>query len=712
MTRIDRYVTMHDCGTILHPGMVDGQIRGGFAQALGAALYEEYAYAEDGSFLTGTFADYLLPTTAEVPDPVILHMETPSPFTPLGSKGVGEGNCMSTPVCIANAVADALGIKDVELPLVPAKLADIVRGAEPPPPAGRRTGMRRRAAKGGRQLRGEGSTKVAAPPEAVWAMLLDPATLQAVIPGCHGVEKISDTHFRADVTIGIGPVKGRYRAEVKLSDLDAPRAVTLGGFAEGALGFGNGEGRITLMPENAGTVVHYDYDAAIGGKVASIGGRLLDGAARVIIGQFFAGSGPSGRRCVGASPAVAAGQAARLVRGAVMKPAPFDYVRAETLDEALAVLAAEGGDARIIAGGQSLMAMLNTRLAKPKVLIDIMRLKELDRIDATAGAVTVGAGVRQQALLSWPSLAEKLKLVALALPWTGHVQTRSRGTICGSIAHADPSAEMPLVLLALGGDVHLRTAKKRRKIAAAEFFTGMMSTARADDEMIEAVSFPSARRREMRVPRSRAASRRLCDRRLRGGCQQGRRPLRRRRRGGHGRGARLAAPRWQCARRRPEFFRPRTRCAGRRPCDGTLSPRSRPADRSRPCPGGAAMTRLKSAERHRIGFKLNGAHRPRRSRTPHAVDGLSASTDRRHGHSRRMRARRLRRLHRDRGRNDHPRLPDARGADRRLRHPHRGRSRARPRSAKYPAGRFQAPSRAAMRLLHRRNPDVARSLPS
>ena len=100
---------MHDCGTILHPAMVDGQIRGGFAQALGAALYEEYAYAADGSFLTGTFADYLLPTTMEVPDPLILHMQTPSPFTPLGSKGVGEGNCMSTPVCIANAVADALG---------------------------------------------------------------------------------------------------------------------------------------------------------------------------------------------------------------------------------------------------------------------------------------------------------------------------------------------------------------------------------------------------------------------------------------------------------------------------------------------------------------------------------------------------------------------------------------------------------------------------
>jgi 2-furoyl-CoA dehydrogenase large subunit len=119
-------------------------------------------------------------------------------------------------------------------------------------------------------------------------MLLDPNTLQAVIPGCHRVEKISDTHFRADVTIGIGPVKGLYRADVRLSDLDPPHAVTLGGSAEGALGFGGGEGWLTLAPDQkGGTTLEYQYSAAIGGKVASIGGRLLDGAARVIIGQFF-----------------------------------------------------------------------------------------------------------------------------------------------------------------------------------------------------------------------------------------------------------------------------------------------------------------------------------------------------------------------------------------------------------------------------------------
>jgi 2-furoyl-CoA dehydrogenase large subunit len=175
-----------------------------------------------------------------------------------------------------------------------------VRGDEPAPPAGR--AMEYAVAIGGRELRGEGVITVNAAPEQVWAMLLDPATLKSVIPGCQSVQKVSDTHFRADVTLGIGPVRGRYRADVRLSDLDPPRAVTLGGSADGALGFGHAEGRITLAPEDGGTRVQYAYMAAIGGKLASIGSRLLDGAARVIIGQFFAalarevGGGGDGRR--------------------------------------------------------------------------------------------------------------------------------------------------------------------------------------------------------------------------------------------------------------------------------------------------------------------------------------------------------------------------------------------------------------------------------
>lgn len=175
-----------------------------------------------------------------------------------------------------------------------------------------------------------------------------------------------------------------------------------------------------------------------------------------------------------------------------MKPAPFDYVRAETEEEALAVLKAEGADARILAGGQSFMAMLNMRLARPKVLVDIMRLPALARIETGKGEMVVGAGVRQAQLLAFGGLSRTLSLIAQALPWTGHAQTRSRGTVCGSIAHADPSAELPLCLVALKGHVHLRSASRRRKLPADQFFTGMMATAKADDEMIETVSFPVA----------------------------------------------------------------------------------------------------------------------------------------------------------------------------------------------------------------------------
>ncbi len=283
--RIDRYVTMHDCGRILHPAMVTGQVTGGFAHAVGAALYEEYVYGPDGSFLTGTFADYLVPTTMEVPAPLILHMETLSPFTPLGTKGVGEGNCMSTPVCIANAVADALGIAAIDLPLTPAKLAAYLHGAESAPSV---PDLQTSAPAKGRALHGRGAADVPAAPASVWRMLLEPETLKSIITGCHAVEKLSNTHFRADVTLGVGPVSGRYKADIKLSDLDAPHAVTLTGIVTGALGDGRGSGRVKLTPTaDGGTRVTYDYDAEIGGKVASVGGRLLDGAARIVIRQFF-----------------------------------------------------------------------------------------------------------------------------------------------------------------------------------------------------------------------------------------------------------------------------------------------------------------------------------------------------------------------------------------------------------------------------------------
>jgi 2-furoyl-CoA dehydrogenase FAD binding subunit len=173
-----------------------------------------------------------------------------------------------------------------------------------------------------------------------------------------------------------------------------------------------------------------------------------------------------------------------------MKPSRFDYQRAETLAEVHEALTAHGDDARVIAGGQTLLPMLSMRLARPKLLIDIMHLPELRKIGAGRDAIRIGAGVRQAELLAWPELARRQPLLAAALPWVGHAQTRSRGTICGSVAHADPSAEIPLVMLALGGSIELSSRRKRRSVPAREFFAGMMSTARMSNELIEAIEVP------------------------------------------------------------------------------------------------------------------------------------------------------------------------------------------------------------------------------
>ena len=132
-----------------------------------------------------------------------------------------------------------------------------------------------------------------------------------------------------------------------------------------------------------------------------------------------------------------------------MKPRPFGYVRPDTVDEAVALLAEHGDEARILAGGQSLMAMMNLRLADPAMLIDIARIAELGHIRDLGATIEVGAAVTQNKLLAWPDLAKKLPLLAAALPHVGHFQTRNKGTVCGSIAHADPSSELPLSLALL-----------------------------------------------------------------------------------------------------------------------------------------------------------------------------------------------------------------------------------------------------------------------
>jgi 2-furoyl-CoA dehydrogenase FAD binding subunit len=172
-----------------------------------------------------------------------------------------------------------------------------------------------------------------------------------------------------------------------------------------------------------------------------------------------------------------------------VKPAPFDLARPETVEEALGVLAEHGDEARVLAGGQSLGAILNMRLATPKVLIDIAGLDDLGDIAERDQVIEIGAAVTQDQLLRWPRLAAQ-PLLARMLPWVGHYQTRQRGTVCGSLAHADPSSELPLALALLGGAVVLASNRGRRIVAAADFQTGMMQTALGPDEMIVAARFP------------------------------------------------------------------------------------------------------------------------------------------------------------------------------------------------------------------------------
>lgn len=176
-----------------------------------------------------------------------------------------------------------------------------------------------------------------------------------------------------------------------------------------------------------------------------------------------------------------------------MKPAPFDYIRAESPEAVLAVLAEHGRAVRILSGGLSLLPMLNMRLATPEIILDASRLNRIAKLKDEGESVVVEAGITQAKLLAWDGLATHLPLFAKALPWVGHAQTRSRGTVCGSLAHADPSAEIPLCVAVQGGRIELATKRKIRTVSSEEFHVGMMMTDRHENELLSRIILPKAR---------------------------------------------------------------------------------------------------------------------------------------------------------------------------------------------------------------------------
>jgi CO/xanthine dehydrogenase FAD-binding subunit len=172
-----------------------------------------------------------------------------------------------------------------------------------------------------------------------------------------------------------------------------------------------------------------------------------------------------------------------------VKPVPFDYIRPKSIEETCALLA-EDAEARVIAGGQSLVPMLAMRLARPTRLVDVLRLPELTGIKDDGDNIVIGATTRQAAAERDALIATKLPLLAQVFPWVGHPATRRRGTIGGSIAHADPSAEIPLVALTLGADIVVRDTKGDTTIKASEFFLGPMVTAIPQGALLTAIRFP------------------------------------------------------------------------------------------------------------------------------------------------------------------------------------------------------------------------------
>ena len=179
-----------------------------------------------------------------------------------------------------------------------------------------------------------------------------------------------------------------------------------------------------------------------------------------------------------------------------MKPAPFDYVAARSLDEAIEALAERGDDAKLLAGGQSLLPVLNFRLAQPACLIDLNGARELDFVRAEPdGGLRLGALVRHRRLEREELVARRAPLVAEAIGHVAHPQIRNRGTLGGSLAHADPAAELPAVALALDARLLARRRGGERWIEAREFFTGLFATALAPDELLVEIALPSARPR-------------------------------------------------------------------------------------------------------------------------------------------------------------------------------------------------------------------------
>ena len=174
-----------------------------------------------------------------------------------------------------------------------------------------------------------------------------------------------------------------------------------------------------------------------------------------------------------------------------MRPAPFEYFAPRTVEDALDLLARHGGEAKLLAGGQSLVPLMNMRLVRPAVVVDLNRIPALGELAEESGRLRIGALVRQRALERDSRIAGRAPLLAAAAPLIGHLQTRARGTAGGSLVHADPAAELPACMIALDAVFHLRSARAHRACQAQDFFRGVMLTSLEPDELLVDIELPA-----------------------------------------------------------------------------------------------------------------------------------------------------------------------------------------------------------------------------
>ncbi len=258
-----RYCVVHDCGKLINPRIVEGQVHGGVAQGVGGALYERMAYDEHGQLLNASFMDFLMPYVTEVPRRIeIDHLETPSPLNPLGIKGAGEAGVIPSRGGVRVGDRGCRGIPDH----VDADIAE--RAVRTAPPA-RRPGRK--------PMRISDEVTLHAPLDRVWAALNDPAVLVRTLPGCERLESTGPDSYKMIVTAGVASIRGTYAGEVKLHDQQPPNSFVMTASGAGAPGTVSTEVQVRLAEVDGATQLRYEAEAVVGGMIGGVGQRMLAG---------------------------------------------------------------------------------------------------------------------------------------------------------------------------------------------------------------------------------------------------------------------------------------------------------------------------------------------------------------------------------------------------------------------------------------------------